>query len=497
MITKIKKNYLYILEVLVFILFFCHLTYYANRSKFGYFYLNSFTVITLIVGVMLICGFAFVFSKLKKLKMEQKFLIIVPILGILYLASFPFTAVPDEFNHATRAYEISNGYLTSRNYKKIVGNKLDSSISKVFSNKNYNELINNFKYKTTGKKVKYSFANTALYSPISYLPQSFGIFISRLLTNRILLQLYFGRIFNFLAFLVLMYYSIKLIPFKKSIMFLIGMLPVVFQEAISLSPDAFTISVVCFLISYVLYLKDGRRKVNSKDIVILSLSSVVLSQLKIVYLPICLFIFLLPTDKFKSKKSKYITLVSIFFASVLASLIWLKISSPYLKVQSDSNQQLTYILTNMVRYFGICTSTFINLSREWMYDMFGRSLGYYTVIVPSFLIFGNIIYFIFETLIMENKRENLKKWEKLFILLIIIVIIGLIFTSLYLQWTPYKADLVKGIQGRYFTPLLILIALVLSNKKLVLKEKFDSKYFDLFFLFENVCTLSMIFIYFM
>ena len=129
--------------------------------------------------------------------------------------------------------------------------------------------------------------------------------------------------------------------------------------------------------------------------------------------------------------------------------------------------------------------------------MFGRSLGYYTVIVPSFLIFGNIIYFIFESLIMENKRENLKKWEKLFILLIIIVIIGLIFTSLYLQWTPYKADLVKGIQGRYFTPLLILIALVLSNKKLVLKEKFDSKYFDLFFLFENVCTLSMIFIYFM
>ena len=44
---------------------------------------------------------------------------------------------------------------------------------------------------------------------------------------------------------------------------------------------------------------------------------------------------------------------------------------------------------------------------------------------------------------------------------------------------------------------LILLALVLSNTKLVLQEKFDSKYFDLFFLFENVCTLSMIFIYFM
>jgi uncharacterized membrane protein len=30
--------------------------------------------------------------------------------------------------------------------------------------------------------------------------------------------------------------------------------------------------------------------------------------------------------------------------------------------------------------------------------------------------------------------------------------------SLYVQWTPYRNPLILGIQGRYFTPLLPLLA---------------------------------------
>lgn len=496
-LDKIKRNYLYILEILVFIFFFCYLTFYTNSSKFGHFKLNRLTIIIYIIGLLSIVAFSFIFHKFKRLKVEDKFLIIMPVLGILYLIIFPFNTIPDEANHASRAYEISNGHLTSHIYKDVIGNKLDSSLYSVASNDTYSNLISNLKYKMTNKKVKYSFANTSLYSPVSYLPQALGITISRIFTKHILVQLYFGRIFNFLAFFTLMYFAIKLIPFKKEIVLLISVIPLVLQEAVSLAPDAFTISLVCFFVSYILYLRGNRKKITFKNIAIISVASIVLSQLKIVYLPVCLLMFLLPLDKFKSKKNKHLTLITIFLVSALFGLLWLKISSPYLEAQSGSDKQLNYILANVFRYLGVCTSTFITFSRDWLYEMFGRSLGSFTIAIPSFLIFLNIIFFILISLTSKDKKENIKEWEKWLIAFVILAVIALIFTSLYLQWTPYKADLIKGIQGRYFIPLLLLISLVLTNKKIVFNGKSNSKYLESFLIFENICAISIIIIYFM
>lgn len=495
MLSKIKNNYLYLLEILIFILFFCYLTFYTNYSKFGYFKFNCLTIIVSIIGILGIISFSLIFSKFKSLKIEQKFLIIMPFLGVLYLIAFPFNTIPDEANHASRAYEVSNGHLTSNVYKDMIGNKLDSSLYKVFSNDNYGKLVNNFKYKTTKKNVKYSFANTSLYSPISYLPQAIGITFGKIFSNRILIQLYFGRVFNFITFFILMYLSIKLIPFKKNIIFLIGVIPLVLQEAISLAPDAFTISMACFFVSYILYLRSSSEKITKKNIAIISSASIILSQLKIVYLPICLLLFLIPFDKFESKKRKYVTLILIFLISSLLGFMWLKISSHYLEIQSGSDKQMSYILSNVFRYLEICITTFTNFSRDWLYEVFGRNLGMFTISLPSFLIFGNIILFIIISL--TSKKEDIKEWEKWFITFVVLSVIFLIFTSLYIQWTPYKAGLIKGIQGRYFIPLLILISLIISNKKIVLKDNVDSKYIDLFLLFENICAISVVFISFM
>lgn len=495
MLSKIKNNYLYLLEILIFILFFCYLSFYTNYSKFGYFKFNCLTIIVSIIGILGIISFSLIFSKFKSLKIEQKFLIIMPFLGVLYLIAFPFNTIPDEANHASRAYEVSNGHLTSNVYKDMIGNKLDSSLYKVFSNDNYGKLVNNFKYKTTKKNVKYSFANTSLYSPISYLPQAIGITFGKIFSNRILIQLYFGRVFNFITFFILMYLSIKLIPFKKNIIFLIGVIPLVLQEAISLAPDAFTISMACFFVSYILYLRSDSEKITKKNNAIISSASIILSQLKIVYLPICLLLFLIPFDKFESKKRKYVTLILIFLISSLLGFMWLKISSHYLEIQSGSDKQMSYILSNVFRYLEICITTFTNFSRDWLYEVFGRNLGMFTISLPSFLIFGNIILFIIISL--TSKKEDIKEWEKWFITFVVLSVIFLIFTSLYIQWTPYKAGLIKGIQGRYFIPLLILISLIISNKKIVLKDNVDSKYIDLFLLFENICAISVVFISFM
>ena len=57
--------------------------------------------------------------------------------------------------------------------------------------------------------------------------------------------------------------------------------------------------------------------------------------------------------------------------------------------------------------------------------------------------------------------------------IIVICVIGLIFTSLYIQWSSPGNPTISGIQGRYFLPILPLVLLLISNLKLKISQKIN------------------------
>ena len=58
--------------------------------------------------------------------------------------------------------------------------------------------------------------------------------------------------------------------------------------------------------------------------------------------------------------------------------------------------------------------------------------------------------------------------------IIFISTIILMFTSLYVQWTPLGASFIDGVQGRYFIPLLIPIAILANNSYIKINKKNNS-----------------------
>ena len=74
-------------------------------------------------------------------------------------------------------------------------------------------------------------------------------------------------------------------------------------------------------------------------------------------------------------------------------------------------------------------------------------------------------------LFREENKIKINKKEKVFIIGIAIIMISIIFLSLYLQWTATKYKIaykyIEGVQGRYFIPIAAL--LIFINKKI----KFD------------------------
>ena len=83
-----------------------------------------------------------------------------------------------------------------------------------------------------------------------------------------------------------------------------------------------------------------------------------------------------------------------------------------------------------------------------------------------------LISFFFFALISVQKDEDIKisTWQKIILGTIFIMVFGLILTSLYAQWTPLGEEIIEGIQGRYFLPIILVIPLICSktikNKKL-------------------------------
>lgn len=61
----------------------------------------------------------------------------------------------------------------------------------------------------------------------------------------------------------------------------------------------------------------------------------------------------------------------------------------------------------------------------------------------------------------EETKNKFSLYQTVIIVLITLSIVGLVFTSLYIQWTETAEVSIKGVQGRYFLPILPLVLLLL------------------------------------
>ncbi|BBC81624.1 DUF2142 domain-containing protein [Acetobacter orientalis] len=81
------------------------------------------------------------------------------------------------------------------------------------------------------------------------------------------------------------------------------------------------------------------------------------------------------------------------------------------------------------------------------------------MLVKIFLIFITLTFLLSAKGFSNKKLSNLRISG--LIILILSTIFG-IFTSLYLTWTPVGRPVIEGVQGRYFLPVVMLVALAPS-----------------------------------
>ena len=448
--------------------------YYQNYHNILYI---SLILILIIVTFILL---KFLFND-KNIKIENWYLILSILVYGAYIVVFPLFTAHDEFYHWGRSYEISEGHLVSDINDNHAKTELPLGVIKIYD-KNFLDI----KYETTvgtrgvknieSEKGMFDMRTVSVYSPVQYIPQTIGISIAKIFTDRPLIMAYFGRIMNAIISILLMYLSIRLIPFGKKILFTIAFIPISIEGFTSLSADAITISLSFLLLSYILYLKfnNNIKVLNKKHYICLLIMSVLLALCKIVYLPLILLLFLLPKSKFKNKKHKLLFILSIIGISVLANIVWLLIASTYLSLYESTGSQLSTILKHPINFIQVFLYTILSENRLYIYTMLGYNIGWGEVVhIYSIIPFIFMLLLLINTFADKDINNSINKKETIIILTIVLLIIGLIFASLYIQFTPPGFATILGVQGRYFIPFLPLLMIITSKINLEYKGKLN------------------------
>ncbi|AEG17344.1 DUF2142 domain-containing protein [Methanobacterium paludis] len=442
-------------------------------------------------------------SRLRNIKPEKAFIIIGIIYGLAFLLVTPPFQGFDEATHFYRAADVSEAHFMPQKSFDKAGVNISSDIyfveykftpSDVNKNKiGINDIVSNL-YKPLNDKnrvfVDISIVSIVTYSPVPYLSPALGIAIGRSLGLSPLLLLYIGRFMDLLLWLVLVYFAIKITPVHKWLFLMVGLMPSVLFQGVSLSADSFTISIAFLVIA--LFLKfafdDKKELITKKELIIIFTLILMLGLSKPFYFLLILLFFIIPAKKFGNNKKRFIIFIS-FFLSILAIIGFWYLQTRGLYMPADhsisTKNQLIFILTNPVTFIFIFLKTLFSNGTNYMTEFIGR-LGWY-VVLPNLLVSAYLVGLIFTALLDKNEiKINLN--QKIIFFMVLFTISLSIFVIEYLTWTPVGKLSIDGVLGRYFIPIAPLFFLLFYNKKIGYDTKKGLNVFVVFFI---VVSLSI------
>ncbi|HEY9909418.1 MAG TPA: DUF2142 domain-containing protein [Thermosynechococcaceae cyanobacterium] len=409
------------------------------------------------------------------------------VFGLLYLLVMPPFQVPDENMHFWRSYQVSEGHLVPEIQGRAVGGMIPLSLGKVVEIWGYLPFKPDVDLKWSSHQESFSiplerqvqvfagFPNTAVYSPVPYVPQAIGIQFGKLLNLAPIVLSYLGRFSNMMVAIVLTFLALKIVPFYKWIFFLLSLTPMAISQRSSLSADALTNAIAFLLSAIVLNLtfNPEKEKVEFRDAVILGVLSSLLSLCKLSYCVLPLICFLIPQRKFEDRKSYWLVCSIICLSSVVFCAAWtwttkdISANFPYPLPTIAPKAQLQYLLSHPFRIPSIAWNQF-NRIDEYAEQFIGV-LGWLDTPIHGSVRLSYIWVLLIAALISSEPEIFMLGGQRLKIFLVVAVTVFMIHAPLYFGWTAVGRAKVDGLQGRYFIPTSPLFFLLFYNHKFKLE----------------------------
>ncbi len=410
-------------------------------------------------------------------------LIWMAVFGVLYVFLIPPFQSPDEPNHFLRAYQISEGHLFPEKTDARLGGVLPRSLDQLVDTFAY--LKNNYDSRLSTSSLQYAasialnsedrqfhdFVNTAIYAPLGYLPQSLGIFIARIFGGGPLQMFYAARLFNFFAWLGLLAMTLRLLPAFAQIHIALGALPATLVMSASANGEILSNALCWYLIAYFGTHHWRQTQTSGRAHWLLPL----LIPQKLITLPLVLLTLWEKTASFKKKALEFTLLCLV---SCLVAWYWAATANAWFIAYDDYNPtyrdtqtlnrgvnpqaQLDYVMHHPVVFVGTVSHSLVATTPAMMAHFVGK-FGWEKNYLPTAWI--AMLWLVLLLLICTVERPL--DWPKKAIGATVVIGYVLLFSvTMYALWFKVGANKMDNWQGRYFTAIAPLAALVIANQYL-------------------------------
>ena len=120
----------------------------------------------------------------------------------------------------------------------------------------------------------------------------------------------------------------------------------------------------------------------------------------------------------------------------------------------SGSQMILEAIKNPIKFGQMVLYTINNNSNKYLSSAFGNQLEWGDQVDGTTFVIVFIALTMFVTLTDESIKNKLSNRQKIVLGIITVTVIGLIFCSLYVQWTQIESPEIQGIQG--FTQYLHL-----------------------------------------
>lgn len=447
---------------------------------------NYFSIyfVNLLISILLILLFAIYISN----NMIKNIIIIALTFGIIFSISITFNNQLDEKRHFLASYSIALGEFN------LTDPAMDKSVSEMPRMMSVENFVKYYTINPTNNIVKEPIEDISDspndYLTVSYIISGAGIFIAKTLGGSIADIYITGRIFNLLGYIVFAILALRVLPYKKNIMFSIFCMPMLLALASVYSVDGIGTALMALFIAYCLNLCE-KDNIGKSEILILLMLMILACTIKSAgYIGIALILFILPLKKIIKANKKYLKYMVIFLIILITIIIFTY--TPEIEKKGDPrggdvnvSLQLEYIMDNPFEYLKLFAKytkfTFTNLlSLSFLNAPMFFNLTYMGVflIMSAYLLFVSI----------TDSSKQLKLKTRIVFIVTFFLTFAMVSTVMYLAFTEVGANYINGYQMRYFFPILFLLLSSISIKR------FNLDYNKFKFMNLYTCCISSIFL---
>ena len=314
------------------------------------------------------------------------------------------------------------------------------------------------------------------------MPQAIGISLARILGLNTVCLLYFGRLCNLIFFVIMLYLSMKRIPFGKEVLLGVAVLPMTLHLAASFSYDVMILSCMFLLTAVCLDLAYEKETVRVRDVVLLAVLAAVAGPCKMVYAPMLGLCLLIPMRKFGKVRNWFISAFAVGIAwgmamylvnsQVITTYATATEADSYVEWAEEAGFSISLLIHNPVLLVRMFYQTLLWNAKDMHITMIGGWLGNLDQVldVPYLAVWAFSLCLIGLALKIPGEQIRMTGRHRVWIGFLCAACAGLTMLSMLIAWTPVSSRVILGVQGRYFLPFLPVLLLALKNHTVVLTK---------------------------